>query len=386
MIVVNRIANNISVSCRNKEYDVVYTKEKFDELIEISKKSTEVGTLEELETLLVKVEEICKNDFKEKVESFHPEIYVQPISKKFYLKVKDKISKVPMPEPLIRRIQESMDKSISVDPIIKLWKRFLRNPKAGNADFARRFCEYIDMIYVRPDRYHELLNEGLNSELATELASTYEVKVTEEGLIACYKVSTEIEHKFVADENGEPKKVNRYTRTFDENTGKITGDNRNDIAAEERLFEPKVMGNGGDAFYCEGPNGFKEPGHFIRIGCVHRLPDWSYVNCNDRKSCVKGLHVGGLGYISTWGGDIHTCLVDPMHIGAIPDYSGSLAIRVLQYYVYGSLSVVNHSIYHSSTYAAQTDKQWEELAKKALEEHGELEEQLAEVKETVKNL
>lgn len=48
-----------------------------------------------------------------------------------------------------------------------------------------------------------------------------------------------------------------------------------------------------------------------------------------------------------------------MHIGAIPDYAGDKAIRVLQYFVDGSLVALNHSIYHSSNYASKTDEQWE---------------------------
>ena len=387
MIVVNRIGENIVVSCRDKEYSVLYNKERFDKLMKISEESQTISRIAELNALLEEAEEICKNDFKERVEAFHSEIYVAPVTQKFYLKIGDVVSKIPMPDPLVRRLKESLDKEINSDPIIKCWKRFLRNKKANNPDFARRFCEYIDMIYVRPDEVNRLMEEeGLGYGIATEMASTYEVKVTQEGLIACYKTSQEIDYKFVPGEDGEPQKVNRYTKTFDENTGEILGDNRDDIPAEDRLFQPLIMGNGGDAFYCEGPSGFSKPGHFIKVGCLHRLPDWSHVNCDDHTSCVKGLHVGGLGYINQWGGEIHTCLVDPMHIGAIPDYSGALAIRVLQYFVDGSLSALNHSIYHSSEYAKQTDEEWEKVAEEILEKHGTLKEEIDESATTINNL
>lgn len=388
MIVVNRISDNITVSCRDKEYNVNYSKEKFEELLDISEKSTQVTSMEELEGLLEKVDNICKDDFKQKVESFHPEIYVQPVTNKFYLKLSDDIvSSIEMPEELVWRIEESMEKGIPVDPLIKFWKRALRNKKAGDSRFMRRLAEYINMTYTDPAKVSAYMEEGLSRELAEEKAKTYEVKVTQEGLIACYKTSNEYEVKYEADEDGNPKQVSRYKKKFNPDTGEIEGDDREDVSAEDRIFIPYMMGMSGDPFYCEGPKGYAKPGHFIKIGCTHRLPDWSYVNCDDSVSCVKGLHIGGLSYIASWNGaDIHTCFVDPMHIGAIPDYAGDKAIRVIQYYVYGSLKAVNHSIYHSSEYAKQTDAQWAEISKEILETHGKLKEDVQEASEQVSNL
>lgn len=379
MIIVNRIGNMISVSVRDKEYGTVFSKEKFDRLMEISEESNVITSMGELEALEEEVKSLTKDNYKERVEAFHPEIFVNPITKEYFVKLSNgAIPNIPMPQVLVDRIEKSIEKEITVDPIIKNWKRFLRNKKASNKDFARRYAEYINLIYIDPKKKSELLDQGLSVEIANDMAKTYEVKITKEGLIACYKTSQEVEHKFVPDEDGNPKKVNRYEKKFDGDTGEILGDNREDLAAEQRLFMPKIMGNSGDAFYCEGPNGFEKPGHFIKVGCTHRLPDWSYVDTQDHVDCVKGLHVGGLGYIDQWGGEIHTVLVDPMHIGAIPDYSGSKAIRVLQYFVYGSLVTLNHSIYHSSEYAAKTDEEWAEVASKIAEEHEDLRATLSE--------
>jgi len=130
------------------------------------------------------------------------------------------------------------------------------------------------------------------------------------------------------------------------------------------------MGQGGDAFFCEGPNGYAKPGHFIKVGCTHRLPDWSYVDIDDARSCVKGLHFGGLKYIAYYSGEIHNIFVDPMHIGAVPDDHDG-AVRCLQYFVHSSLAGVNGSIYHSSTYAAKTDEEWEEMRKEAVQAYAD---------------
>jgi DNA-directed RNA polymerase subunit F len=388
MIVVNRLNDCILVSCRDKEYNVMYTKEKFEELCVISSASEKITSLEELNGLLEKVDEICKNNYKEKLESFCPELFVQPITGKHFLKLNGKISGVPIPEQFVRRIKESLDKGVKITPLIKCWRRFLRNKQSHSVDFAKRFCDYLDMKYTDPKKVNELMNnDNMSMEIAEKLATTYEVKITQEGLLSGYKISKEIEHKFVPDEDGNPKEVSRYTKSFDPNTGEILGDNRTDVPAEERLFLPALQGYSGDAFFCEGPLGSSEkPGHFIRIGHLHRLPSWDNVNCDSSVACVKGLHLGGLSYISGWEGDIHTALVDPAKIGAIPDYSGSLAIRVLEYFVYGSLTAVNHSIYHSSEYGKISDKKWEEEFEEILKFHGEMVSELGDYIEENKAL
>jgi len=378
MIIVNQIGDNISVSCRDKEYNLLYSKEKFENLIKISEESMQVSTMEELNDLLEKVEELSKENLKEKVEAFHPELTYEIYTKEYYLKLNDTtLYSLPLPSIIVDYMKQSMDKGISVDPLIKNLKWLLKNPKMMMGgpvaqEFFRRYCEYITMTYVDPKKVEEYMEQGLGEEQATEKSKTYEVKITQEGLLACYKTSNEYLDKYEEGEDGNIVKVPRYKtkKTFCPDTGTILSetDEREATKAEDRIFIPYIQGFNGDAFYCEGPNGYTEPGHFIKIGCTHRLPDWSYVNINDHASCEKGLHLGGLSYIANWGGsDIHTCFVNPMNIGAIPDYAGDKAIRVLEYYVYGSLVALDHNIYHSSDYAKQGDKAWAKITKEILE-------------------
>jgi hypothetical protein len=198
--------------------------------------------------------------------------------------------------------------------------------------------------------------------------------MSKEGLINCYKVSKEVDWKFEADEDGNKVRKPLYQRTFDPITGEVTGQGNEDLAAEDRVFIPAVMTTSGDEFYCEGGKGNGKLGHQIRVGSVHRLPDWSYVDCDDNRVCVKGLHVGGLDYIASYSGEIHNVFVDPMHIGAIPD-DRTGAIRCLQYFVHSSMVAVNASIYHSSDYAKKTDVQWLDIKTEILKEFGELQEE-----------
>ena len=390
MILVNRIEDTIVVSCNGEEYTTNYSKQAFDDLMSLADTSEGIQKIEELDPLLEKVKEICSKESEKWINDLHEDLFKNFKTGKYHLRIKkdkdgDIISSVPMPQALVRRIEESIDKKINISPLLKNWMLFLRNKKANNADFANKYFNYIDMTYVMPDKKQEYLDAGYSEELATQLATTYQVKITNEGLINCYKVSKEVDWKFVSDEDGNPKRVNLYEKTFDPITGEIVGDSREDLKAEDRSFIPSMMRTSGDAFYCEGAKGSGKLGHEIRVGAVHRLPDWSFVDCNDYRSCVKGLHVGGLYYIANYSGEIHNVFVDPMHIGAIPnDNTG--AIRCLQYFVHSSMVAVNDSIYHSSTYAEKTNEQWEDIKKEILKNYGELKEKMSEDKDEINAL
>ena len=293
-----------------------------------------------------------------------PFIVRNSLTNKYYLtyrgekKSDDIISDIPIPESLVERIMSSIDAGVSFLPVVKLWTRFLRNPhlKKKGDDFAQRFADFVNMKYVHPKLKQEFLDKGLDDEVATKLATIYQIKITNEGLLNGYKVSKEILHKYDS-ETGEC--VPRYARTFNVNTGEIESEGLPDFV-EDRLFEPAVQGNRGDAFYSGS-----ELGHFIRVGKLHKLESWDQVNCDDTRTCVPGLHIGGLYYINNYGGEIHNVFVDPMNIGAIPDSSEG-AIRCLEYFVHSSLAGVNASMYHSSDYAKLTDLDWEKMREEIL--------------------
>lgn len=301
----------------------------------------------------------------------------------YHLKYNGTISSIEMPKALVDRILESHEKKIDFMPLIKMWVRFLRNPnlKKKGKRFADRFFNFVNLKYVHPKLKEEFLKQGFSDAEATKRATMYQMKITNEGLLNGYKVSREIKHKF-DPETGE--QVDRYKRTFNVNTGEIESEGLPEIV-EDRLFEPAMQGQSGDAFSCSGPHGFKDLGHFIKVGCVHALPDWSMVDTNDDRSCVPGLHIGGLYYINNIKGEIHNIFVDPMHIGAVPDDSTG-AVRCKQYFVHSSLAGVNGSIYHSSEYAKMTDAEWQAALDEAIKQKEALDAKAAERIEELKAL
>jgi hypothetical protein len=74
-----------------------------------------------------------------------------------------------------------------------------------------------------------------------------------------------------------------------------------------------------------------------------------------------------------------------MHIGAVPDDETG-AIRCLQYFVHSSLAGVNGSIYHSSTYAAMTDAEWDQIREDAIIEIESLKAKLEKENDEIKSL
>ena len=367
MIHVSIIDEDIVGSYGDTHFRVEFESDLYDEMLELAKIANSATSMEDYKASLDTFAGMVQVDYTTLVEDkAFGLIYVNPITKEFFLKEGEKFSKVPMPEALVNRIYDSIDQGVDFMPLIKMWTRWLRNPilaKKEGTDFSNRFFNFVNMKYVHPKMKTELMEEhGLSEEVAERRATMYQMKITQEGLLNGYKVSKEIMHKYDS-ETGE--EVDRYKRTFNPNTGEIDSEGIPDTV-EERLFEPSMMGDRGNAFHCEGING-TGLGHFIRVGCVHYLDSWSQVNTNDNVSCVKGLHVGGLKYIAWYSGEIHNVFIDPMHIGAVPDDQDG-AIRCKQYFVHSSLSGVNGSIYHSSTYAAKTDEEWKEMREELITE------------------
>ena len=370
MITLNVIDNKICGSYGETPFAVEYSESLYKQMMVLAEQAETVKTMEELDTILKSFAALTIVDYTATVESQCEYIHVNENTGEFFLKNNGVVSSIPMPQALVDRIFESMDKDIDFMPLIKMWTRWLRNPilakkmkKNWGKEFCERFFNFVNMKYVHPQLKEQFMEEnGLSEEVAEKRATMYQMKITKEGLLNGYKVSKEILHKYNT-ETGEEEP--RYTRTFNPDTGQIESNGLPENV-EDRLFEPSVMGNGGDAFYCEGTNGYDTPQHFIKVGCNHRLESCDQVNTNDRRSCVKVLHIGVLKYISWYTGEIHNIFVDPMHIGAVPDDEDG-AIRCKQYFVHSSLAGVNGSIYHSSTYAAKTDEEWAEMRKEAVE-------------------
>jgi len=382
MININKIGDYITGSYNNKQFGIKFNATTYKTMLALQDKANNATSVSDLDKIYEEFEPLTKEDFNAKIQAFAPNIFVDS-SNRYYLQSNKVVSSVAMPEALVQRIKDSIDKGIDTTPLIKFWTRFLRNPKLRKGsvelrhEFSNKVFNYVNLKYTNHELANELVEkQGVTQEVANELATTYQVKITQEGLLATFKVSNEITKKWILNDKDEKEQVDMYpvTKTIDPISGLITYGDPDKGNNENRVFEPAVQHQGGDEFYCGD-----KLGHVIRVGQVHRLPDWSFVNTNDNQSCVKGLHIGGLDYIRGYQGsgtETHNVFVDPAHIGAVPDdHTG--AIRVIQYFVKDAFSGVNGSIYHSSTYASQTDKQWSDYRAEIIKAFGTLQESTA---------
>lgn len=366
MITVQRHGESITGSVNGKPFGIAYNEKKFEDMLKLQQESLSVTSMDDLNTIVASFEMLTKEDYKTVIETACPDLYVTPASGKFFIKHGKVISTKPVPTVLANRILESIDKNIDPQPLIKAWIRFLRNPNFSDAK-AQRFANFLMMPYTNRDVVGKLVKEqGLTEELARERATTTQVAVTVEGIIVGYKVARELKEKWILDAEGNKKKVSRYTPTIDENTGLVTYQEPEHV--EDRVYEPAIQGQSGDAFQCIG-NGHNSLGHIYRVGCRQVLPDWSMVDCSDEVTCKPGLHAGGLHYIEgyqTEGTVTHNVFIDPAMIGAIPD-DRTGAVRVKELFIFSSFQGPNKGIYHSSDYAKMTDAEWENMKIKALE-------------------
>lgn len=262
------------------------------------------------------------------------------------------ISKIPIPQPLVDKIIDAYLEGLSVEPYVKCWTLFLKNPNFS-IEKAELFANYLNAKFFDKVMYDELIEEGYAETKAKELATYDEVCITKSGLLSTYK--------YVSYRSEDQKSYEDAVRHYAEQPT---------VHAEDCIFYPPVMGKSGDPVLVNG-----ELRHNVTVGDIHELQSWDQVNCNDYTSCVKGLHLGSQTYIQCYGGStkfLLNCLVSPSDIGAIVHSSVATAdkgaLRVLRYYVISVNIAANRNRYHESTLLDKIDEVWEEERTKAIHE------------------
>jgi len=380
----------INGSVNGKKFNVPFTSEL---ILSLKAKQSELESIEETVAYEAWVESIEVLLIKKEIDMVTtacPDLIKNATTGFYFVKVVEngieKISKTPVPGKLVAVILESVEKEIDPTPIVKAWIRFLRNPNF-TLNKAERFTSYITAIIVDDEELHRLINEeGFTFESARARATYNDVAITQEGLVVAKKYAKLITEGWVIDdETNKPKRTPLYGKepdTIDFHTGVISkGKDTLPEFSEELFFEPPVMGTGGDEFLSG-----EALGHVVQVGKKHTLEKWSQVNTNDYTNCVKGLHVGGWRYVSSYkrlNCQLLECFVDPAEIGAICDISDNSdgAIRVREYFVFGAVEGRNKGIYHSSKYASMKDAEWEVYKAEAIANSNKLTEKISSAAE-----
>ncbi len=363
MITLNVVGEVISGSFGGEHFGITFDQEVYDQMVKLQSEANAADSVAEVKAILEKFAPLTVQDFKATIEGASEYLHFNKATGETFLKYNKVVSNVPMPKGFVDRLNESIEKNIDILPMVKFWIRTLRNPKLNPLKLDK-IVDYINATYFDSEYAQKLMDEkGISYEVAEALATRIQVPITQEGLLQTYKVSREKLEKFDA-KTGE--KIDRFVATFDEETGLKTYAEPEFV--EDRVFEPAIQGQAGDEFSCGDT-----VGHIIKVGEVHALADWSMVDCNDSRSCLKGLHVGNLDYIRGYQREdtvTHNVFVDPMFIGAVPrDDSG--AIRCKEYMVYDTFKHVTKTLYRSSEYASKTDSQWQSMLAEAVKAHAE---------------
>lgn len=379
MLTINVIGGNdkqvITGSIDGEKFSVNFTDDMYKNLLVLKENLTSIATMEEYDVWVTRVKTLLDTETEDIITTSCADLMKNINTGHYYVTANGKTSNKSVPQPLVDVILHSVDKGIDPSPIVKAWIRYLRNPFITPAK-AENYARYITAQIIDWEKAEELQEtEGLTRQIAI-LRSTYnDVAITQEGLIVGKKYARLLTKGWTIDKDNKAIKVKLYDReddTIDSQTGVVTeGKIKDSVFNEDLVFEPPMMGTGGDAFLCGAQNG-----HIIKVGQKHTLENWKMVNTNDNISCVPGLHVGGLQYVQNYKGhnyQLLECFIDPSEIGAICDISrGDGAMRVREYFIYGATEGRNEGIYHSSHYAAMKDADWETYKAEAIEKSNKL--------------
>lgn len=364
-LTVNKIQNVISGVIGNEKYSVPFSPQTFATLQKLEADLDQATSLEAVNTILAEAKEFTSRDFKSKIEEAAPNIMYDKEKNSYYLKQNNVVSKYRIPKVLADKITKAYEENLPIEPMIRAWVHFLRN-KNFSENKAELFANYLTTVVVDKKDYKKFIDLGYSHDVSQQMATYNDISLTKNGLLSTYKYAAIKDWKF--DEHG--KVIERWTKIYDPETGVMSQPDAPVVGQtplEEWPLLPPVMGESGDPCIVSG---VEKPSHFIKVGAVHSLPDWSYVNCNDRDWAVKGLHLGGLTYIEGYGGKtslLLNCFVNPMNIGAF-DHSGNGAIRVLEYFVQSANFAPNKNFYHESNYLNHTEATWAEMRKQAIEQ------------------
>lgn len=347
---LNKTKTTISGTINFKNYSIDYNDTVYKELSQYEDALYNAETASEEQTLLSVIEDyiLGLSEKTSKNSEIDPRLMFK--NGKYYLLAPDGTPSLQaVPKSLMDLMISARQEGITIEPYIKCWTLFLQNPNFTPAK-AELFGNYISAKYVDQEQYAELIEEGYSEDRATQLSTYDEVAISRSGLLLTYK--------YVDIEKGE---VEKAVDAFHETPN---------VHAEDITFLPPVMGKNGDKVLVNG-----ELTHNVTIGSIHELPSWSYVDCDDYRSCVKGLHLGSQTYIRCFGGRtsfLLNCLTSPSDIGAIVHNSIASAdrgaLRVLRYYPVSVNLAPNRGRYHESTLLDRCAEDWDKLRQSVIDE------------------
>ena len=362
MITFRSLEHKIIGTVDGKPFNVANTEENLNTLRGMQKEDAS----------LKEVLEFAKNAMKQEVAGSCEYLIFNPITGEYYLAIGKFRSSHAIPKYLVKFIEDSFAKEIDFMPVIKAWARLLGSNPRYNAEMANNFNIYINTTYLDVIERDRLMGEDeFTMDAATEAATYQDIAITQEGMLATYKVADIITWQYMMEkqEDGSFKKVKndkleRVPAVLDPNTGEELEPERfkKPATLEEYQFTPCITKNG-DRFFSGNTIGY-----VYEVGKVQRLPKNAKRNLQNTYG-GGGLYSGGLKYIENYknsGSHILTCFVDPADILSFQGEGHALRTDALMPYNVWDEDAPLSGKYHSSDYGKTSSERIEAIIKAAI--------------------
>jgi hypothetical protein len=285
-----------------------------------------------------------------------------PLTQKYYLELDGHRSKHPIPKTLVKFIEDSYEKKVDFMPVVKAWARLLANPRY-TPEMAKYFSTYLETTYVDLEEVEQIMDEqDLNREIATQMATYQDIAITQEGLLATYKVANIVTWQYemvMNDETGNYEKVrnNKYkpiADKIDPTTGDIieVGGFEKPANLEDFQFTPCICLSG-DKFF----SGDKI-GYVYEVGKMQYLPKDAKRNLQNTFG-GGGLYSGGLKYVEGYrnsGSHVLTCFVNPSDIISFQSEGHAFRTDAIMPNNVWDETIPLKGTYHSSDYGKVSDE------------------------------
>ena len=265
----------------------------------------------------------------------------------------------PIPQTLVDVLKEYHENQYPIDAVINFWKLLMLNPDKRVRTSAFDFIHTHDfvltdsgyMVVYKAVAYKEKTDNDL-----LEFVTNNYLHVKKD-----WKCSA---NKYVVYRDSEGNLALTKTVTadgWDDEDVEILGKLGDLNASLDKLAETS------NTVYTDKHSQSMK----IKLG-VPVLMDRKECDSDPAKDCSYGLHVGATNYVKRFGsnGDaVLVCLVNPIHIVAVPDYDHS-KMRVAEYfpialasYTDGEIDIISQS-YFESDYKTYEEKDLEKMLAK----------------------
>jgi hypothetical protein len=370
MITYRKLQDTIAGTVDGKPFNMAKTEENINFLDAAIKEENAGNDRISVEEILAFVKASRSNE----VAMSNKYLIFMPATNEYFLTLDGKRHDKAVPKVLVDLIEKSYDKDIDFMPVVKAWARLLSNPRYSEA-MGNYFATYLETMHVDESELTRLMEEEeYSSDAATALATYQDIAITQEGLLATYKVADIVTWEYMMELQDDKTylkvkndKLKKIPAVLDPTTGEELEPEKfqKPDTKEEFIFTPAIC-TSGHKFY----SGDKI-GYIYQIGKQQWLPEEAPRNLNNTFG-GGGLYIGGLNYVAgyrSYGSHVLTCFANPGDIISFQDKGHAIRVDALMpNNVWDEDDSKLVGAYHSSEYGQLSEERLEELIAKAVED------------------